>query len=396
LNTSQVIIAVIVLQQGLLAGVWLLLAGLGMARRASLHWGIATLLLAAGMALVLLRPQLPQAVGDALPNLLNIAGFVLVLRGMRLFARQPPRDGELLLMLLLPGLGVVVATLGGWGRNWVVVAAAGGMAWPVLRAAGTVLWGLREEFGRRAATLLTAPLVIIGGLMLLRVVNALAALARGETSGQSLLSAGTPQLGMVFAFLAMGLGLNFGFGGMVLLRLVNRLRHLSLHDALTGVLNRRGLEQRLALERERQRRHSSPLALLSVDIDHFKRVNDRHGHAAGDAVLVGVARLLQREARAMDVVARMGGEEFCLLLPDTSREGALRLAERLLQAHREHRHDTAGTPLAVTVTVSIGLALAEDPAEAEADLWRRVDAALYRAKAAGRDRVELAPAAAPA
>jgi diguanylate cyclase (GGDEF)-like protein len=278
----------------------------------------------------------------------------------------------------------------------VVVAAAGGMAWPVLRAAGTVLWGLREEFGRRAATLLTAPLVIIGGLMLLRVVNALAALARGETSGQSLLSAGTPQLGMVFAFLAMGLGLNFGFGGMVLLRLVNRLRHLSLHDALTGVLNRRGLEQRLALERERQRRHSSPLALLSVDIDHFKRVNDRHGHAAGDAVLVGVARLLQREARAMDVVARMGGEEFCLLLPDTSREGALRLAERLLQAHREHRHDTAGTPLAVTVTVSIGLALAEDPAEAEADLWRRVDAALYRAKAAGRDRVELAPAAAPA
>jgi diguanylate cyclase (GGDEF)-like protein len=129
-------------------------------------------------------------------------------------------------------------------------------------------------------------------------------------------------------------------------------------------------------------------------VDHFKRVNDQHGHAAGDAVLVGVARLLQREARSLDLVARMGGEEFCLLRPDTGRDGALQLAQRLLQAHREQAHDAAGA--ALKVTVSIALALAEEPAEPEADLWRRVDAALYRAKRNGRDRVELAVPARPA
>jgi diguanylate cyclase (GGDEF)-like protein len=393
LNTNHIIVAVIVLQQGVVAGVWLLLAWLGMARRACLQWGMATLALAAGMAVVLLRPQLPPVVGDAVPNVLNIAGFVLVLRGMRLFARQPPRDGELLAMLLVPCAGVLAAAVLELGRNWVVVAAAGGMAWPVLRSVGTVLFGLRDEFGRRAALLLTAPLVIVGALLLVRVGAALLALARGETTGQSLLSAGTPQLGIVFVFLAMGLVLNFGFGGMVVLRLVNRLRHLSLHDVLTGLLNRRGLEQRLAHERERQRRHGTPMALLSVDVDHFKRVNDQHGHAAGDAVLVGVARLLQREARSLDVVARMGGEEFCLLLPATGRDGAWQLAQRLLRAHREHTHEVGGST--VTVTISIGLALAEDPREPDADLWRRVDAALYRAKSAGRDRAEVAPAAPP-
>jgi diguanylate cyclase (GGDEF)-like protein len=391
LNIHQTVIAVIVLQQGFFALIWFLLARVRMARGPSLHWAAATVLLALSMALVLLRGQLSHFVGNFWPNAINVLAFLLVWRGVRLFLRQGPRDHEAALVLGLSSVGILAALALGLGRNWVVVFAATGMAWPVLRAAAQVYRGLRGEFGRWAAPLCAAPLWVVGGILLARSVNAALELARGVAEGQSLASGGSLQLGIVFVFLATGLALNFGLGAMVVLRLVNKLRHLSLHDALTGLVNRRGLELRLLAERQRLQRHGTPFALLSLDIDHFKRVNDEHGHAVGDAVLVGVAQLLKREARALDVVARMGGEEFCLLLPATDQAGATQLAQRLLQAHRSQTHAVAGQQL--TVTVSIGLALAESRRETDAELWRRVDAALYRAKGAGRDRIEMAVAA---
>src|SRR5262249_13750102 len=139
----------------------------------------------------------------------------------------------------------------------------------------------------------------------------------------------------------------------------------------------------------RMRRGGGGWAVLLVDIDHFKRVNDLFGHTTGDEVLCRVAQTLRLSAREMDTVARMGGEEFCVLAPMTDLHGAALLAERLRQAVAA----SADGPDDVSVTVSIGVALASTaPNETATSALSRADVALYRAKANGRDRVELPPA----
>ncbi|WP_170162337.1 sensor domain-containing diguanylate cyclase [Caldimonas tepidiphila] len=163
------------------------------------------------------------------------------------------------------------------------------------------------------------------------------------------------------------------------------LRALAETDALTGLANRR----RFLEEAERQfalaRRHQRPLAVLVLDCDHFKRVNDARGHEVGDQVLVAVARALSRSVRKKDLVGRLGGEEFAVLLPETELDGAVRVAQHVRAAVVAH-------PGPVTVTVSVGVAVLRRDMEDLATLLRAADAALYAAKQNGRDRVEVAHA----
>jgi diguanylate cyclase (GGDEF)-like protein len=196
-----------------------------------------------------------------------------------------------------------------------------------------------------------------------------------------------------FVALVVALLLQANLTAMVLLRLVRRLQYQSDHDMLTGLLSRRPMEQLLLAESQRQRRFGQSFALLSIDIDHFKKLNDSFGHAAGDLVLKRVAEALRAAARGIDSVARMGGEEFCVLLPGADVAGAECVAARLLDTVRRlHLPEVGGA----TVTISIGLAVMESPSEPIQDLQRRLDQALYSAKAAGRDRVERAVPAAGA
>ena len=161
-------------------------------------------------------------------------------------------------------------------------------------------------------------------------------------------------------------------------------------DYLTGVANRRSLMQRLALEFDRvQRLPGHRCAVLAVDLDLFKQVNDSFGHAAGDAVLQHAAGLMRRATRTHDLVARSGGEEFTLVLPDTGADEALALAERLRGWLQAQPVQHQGRALAVTVSVGVSLIAATD-ASVDAVL-ARADAALYQAKAAGRNRVCMAP-----
>ena len=175
---------------------------------------------------------------------------------------------------------------------------------------------------------------------------------------------------------------------------INRARLLrsGFTDVLTGWNNRRYLSVRLGEELARARRERTRLVCLMLDIDHFKRVNDTWGHAAGDAVLKELAQRIESQVRASDVAARYGGEEFVVLLPDTNVEAAEKLAERI-------RAEIAASPIdlpsgeSVTITASIGIAEVSPPPDAEDlktlgdSLIARADVALYAAKSAGRDRV---------
>ncbi len=162
------------------------------------------------------------------------------------------------------------------------------------------------------------------------------------------------------------------------------LTEVAISDPLTGLHNRRSFQVRLAEEVERTRRSQVPFTLLLLDLDHFKQVNDRFGHQAGDHALQAVAAVLHRQLRAVDLPARIGGEEFAVLLPDTAGAGALEAAERLraaIAAHQvPHQHAT------ITVSASIGVAWCPAHADTGDGLLRVADQALYQAKRGGRNR----------
>lgn len=170
-------------------------------------------------------------------------------------------------------------------------------------------------------------------------------------------------------------------------RLVQRLKHLAGHDGLTELHNHRHTRELLQREYERFSRYAGGLSLLMIDVDHFKDVNDRHGHPAGDQVLREVARAIKDGVRTVDLVGRYGGEEFVAILPQTEAEEARLLAERLRSSVEGRSFETHGA--VVRVSVSIGVATCPSPSVASPDdLIREADRALYRAKQAGRNRVE--------
>jgi two-component system, cell cycle response regulator len=164
------------------------------------------------------------------------------------------------------------------------------------------------------------------------------------------------------------------------------LRELSTHDSLTGLVNYRELHRLLADEAERSRRYGRPFALLMLDIDHFKTINDTYGHLAGDKALRALAALVRGEVRPTDVVARYGGEEFVLVLPETAGPGAMILAERLRARVAAHAVAVTGDR-PISMTVSIGVASYPDGAKSVQKLLSAADQALYAAKSAGRNRV---------
>ena len=153
-------------------------------------------------------------------------------------------------------------------------------------------------------------------------------------------------------------------------------------DALTGLLNRRGFESQMAFAMALARRSTRPLSVIAVDVDHFKRVNDTYGHEAGDEVLRRLARTLETRLRGSDVIARLGGEEFVALLPDTDLEGARAIAQTLVTAMAQQQDPVVGT-----ITVSAGVASMRGADDTGAAILRRSDIALYEAKGQGRNRV---------
>lgn len=169
-------------------------------------------------------------------------------------------------------------------------------------------------------------------------------------------------------------------------RMRTQLASIVLTDPLSGCFNRRGFEQQYRRELARAARAHTDIALLAIDLDHFKLVNDTHGHLVGDGVIAEAGALLRANARTDDVVARTGGEEFMVLAPNTSYEGAQRLALRIVEAFRR-RVFVEPSPR-VTLTVSVGVVADHVPGETIAeDLRARADEALYAAKRSGRNRV---------
>jgi diguanylate cyclase (GGDEF)-like protein len=169
-------------------------------------------------------------------------------------------------------------------------------------------------------------------------------------------------------------------------RMRTQLSTIVLTDPLSGCLNRRGFEQQLVREVARGARAGSDIALIALDIDHFKVINDTFGHLAGDGAIRECGALLRATARLGDIVARTGGEEFMLIAPDTDLDGATQLANRIVESFRRHDFKCVEAKRRITVSIGVVADNAMDAAIAEG-LRARADEALYAAKRAGRDRV---------
>ncbi len=168
-----------------------------------------------------------------------------------------------------------------------------------------------------------------------------------------------------------------------------RIYEATVKDGLTGVFNRQFLDERLLSEIAYAKRHGTPLSVLFIDADHFKRVNDTHGHATGDEVLKQIAAVLGRIVRTEDVVARFGGEEFVVVVRGIGPVGVLAVAERLRLGVEELKIRVDGKSLPVTVSIGVATQSPERDHAGVAELLAVADAALYRAKEGGRNRVFL-------
>ena len=376
LNFAELLLLLVAVQQLLAAAIWLLAVRLRVAPRVpSLHWVAASVWAAVCAALPVLCAPDPWF-GFGLPALLLPGALILTRLGLEILFRQPRHDVEHLLIILSALAGAALAATLQASERWWHVQASLLSAACLLRGAASVQRAARSELGLQGARLVCWPLVLMAALFAGR---ALGAGLSPATFAQPMTSGSLANIAMLMAYLSMSVLFHVMLSMTVAMRLVARLRQLARLDPLTGLANRRGLEERWPLLRGRL-----PLAALAVDADHFKRVNDAHGHAVGDQALQHLAELMRRSVRSGDAVVRLGGEEFLLLLCQTDAAQACARAEQLLQS-------VASSPLRLgseelVLTVSIGVAVALVPIE-HGRLVGAADRALYRAKREGRNRV---------
>lgn len=361
--------------------------------RAATEMGITVLLLAAGFTALALRGlEISERASVYLGGAFTLAGMVWLTRVARSYRGIPLRDitgWSVAALTLLAMVGIYES--GTVPRTVLASLHTGVLALLVARAAW--LFATDGGSGLRAARFLTVGVLVLT-IAMLGVRSALVLRAPAFT----VLSAGGGSTSLLVGAAVFVLGTTFGVLWLELGRLQGRLERLAATDPLTGLRNRRSLRAEFEREAARTRRGAGVFSAAMFDLDHFKRVNDRHGHAAGDHVLREFARLLNASVRGLDIVARVGGEEFLVLMPGTTKAAARGVAERILRATAAATASWLGGD--VRVTVSAGVAtFGEDGSDFDA-LMESADRALYASKKAGRNRVTVAgeppaPGAAP-
>lgn len=343
-------------------------------------WGSWTLL--AGFAMLTARLVVPVWVSALLGNGLIALGIVFYNEAIHrhVLGRSLPR-------WMWWSAPLVAWTLTAWMLTWPLAlrTSAISLVFALLLCPAILVLlgpGWRGESSLRAVGL---TLVAAAASLLLRSVHALTNPEEYRDLMQSSLGQG---LTFLFSFICL-IGAGFGFVLANFERIARRMEEMASTDGLTGCLNRMTADALLRHELERGRREGTPLAFVLLDLDHFKDVNDCHGHHAGDDALRAFAAEVRARLRASDVVGRWGGEEFGLILPATDGPGAARLVEQIREAVATLRLcDGEGQDFALTV--SAGIAVAAPGRQLTADqLFMRADRALYRAKDGGRNNVQL-------
>jgi diguanylate cyclase (GGDEF)-like protein len=381
LTATEMAFMQIAVMQAVAALLWGLGAWLARAERAALaHWSVYAALSALTWTLLAQHYQAPPL----LLVLIGVCSVIALRRGIRLFIGRPLGWTMPALMLALVLAGGVVGEDPSW-RPLQAVINFGVLSALYLATALDLRQHARDDLHWRFPLALSLPLLLgsvaFGG-------RALRALSSPESVASEMNVHSTLNVGSALGYIVLVLLLHATLTALVVARLLGQLRQLARRDPLTGLLNRRAMHAALDQHARQRRRAADTFCVLMIDVDHFKAVNDRHGHDAGDRALTHIAHLMTQALRAQDRLGRFGGEEFAVLLPSADLVQALAVAEalRLSVQRAPLLHGTLTVPL----SVSIGVAEWAGPAEDPTRLLARADDALYRAKRLGRDRVEAA------
>ncbi len=375
-------IAALVTVFGVAAVVWLLVAGgLRESPWACLCLSGANALLGGSFVLQEVGGLGGSALQAWWSDSLALGAFVLVRIAVPLVAeRRPPWRLAALAAVVVSALATQWAD-GGisvgqkallYGTMGVMSLLAGHDAFLLLRARG-----LRA----RLSLLLVTPLLVLGLLLLARPLEAF--IAPGQTG--DLYEASRFNIVWLWSALVIALALNGTLAFLLLLKLMLEIQRLTQRDPLTDAMNRRALSEAMDAEHARQQR-GRRYGLVLLDMDRFKQLNDTLGHAAGDAALKTLVSVVQPCLREVDLLGRLGGEEFCALLPDTDIAGAALVAERMRVLLAAQSFAWNGQSWALTASFGIAESSPDDPSAAE--VLRRADQALYRAKRQGRNVVQ--------
>lgn len=348
------------------------------------RWAAALLVNAIGHLLIMLRGLIPDVLSIVVGNLMLSSVFVGMIAAVYQFQGRPVRWP----LLLAPPL-LVLVFVSVFIDNFPARVSFVGLVIGL-----QAVWALLAALSHRHATVGRGQWLLVAGLSLEAVVlggRALVAISTHSEATNILQSSALQTLTFLATF-SVVLVSSVGFVFMSRDRADENNRVLAALDPLTGVANRRSLIAALDRDVARAQRMREPMALMMVDIDHFKDVNDQYGHPAGDRVLCSVVNVLRQRVRAQDLVGRYGGEEFMVLLPDTGLVGAEQLARELCKAVEESRCPADGVPgPGIAVTVSIGVFGGRlESGDSWDMLIAAADRALYQAKNNGRNRVEVA------
>jgi len=344
------------------------------------EWTGAPLVCFSSTVLFGLRDHLPELWSVWLANMLLYAGCVLYYLGSRRFFGAPI---NLHVWVIAGGvLALVMLWFTLVQPSYAVRLGCFTLVMAVLFGSHTRLY-LHQQRLSFSMRFMLSLLVLQTAMLVVRLGSVLA----GD-SGTGLNDSSMLQTVYISVYSFTALALTIGAILMATDKVRAEFEHLAAHDSLTGVLNRRAMLDCCAVEFARCGRRQGQMALLMLDVDHFKNLNDTYGHHTGDAVLQSLVRRLQRPLRPGDQLGRYGGEEFVVLLPDTDLIGAATVAERLRVQAASAEEEQAPLP---SHTVSIGVATLREAGgtgDSVDAMLRRADAALYRAKAQGRNRVE--------
>lgn len=351
----------------------------GRFERWPLWWGLSNILIGLGLIGVGLRGIIPDILSIPLANTVSWIGYLLILFGVRSFAGRPARL-PLYLLAVAAALPLFLWNEpDGFVKRVVLVAVLVMACDMLLVREGLLLWRRERLASGAILAALFAPTVVLFAIRghLAATGQLGTELFPANDANQWVAATGT-------AFLLLR-------GSALLLLAAERNRNtlvaIAQHDPLTGAMNRSGLERAMARIATDAGKRPGRLTLLLIDIDHFKSLNDTHGHAAGDRILQLFAEAARSELRASDVLARHGGDEFVALLPHMSTRDAVRVANRIRSAFGRALAGRDGVTL--QPTLSIGVAEGNAASNELEALLEQADEALYRSKRLGRDRVQV-------
>jgi diguanylate cyclase (GGDEF)-like protein len=377
-SATEIAFLMVAVIQAVFAVIWALSAWLVKGtRRAAAHWAAWSILSATIWIAIAAQIESP-------PLLAVVAGFIGVMclqRGIRIFIEREPehRLHALLIAAVVFAWWLGTHTSLRYSQAFINF---GVLAWLYFDIARDLYLHARKKLRFKKPWLLALP-------------TALGAIGYGSRALQALLEPrsvldqmstdSTLNVASAFYFVVLVLALHSTLVVLVVARLVAALRRLSRHDVLTDLLNRRAMEEALDHQIKTCKRDGATFTVMMLDMDHFKRINDQHGHAVGDLALKHVAAVLQSSIREQDALARFGGEEFVVMMARATLDQAEPQADKILTSIADSplKHDGLTVPL----SISIGLAQWTGGSEDASHLLSRADAALFQAKVQGRNRV---------